>query len=693
MRKNPCNGARGINAKQITACISLAVTAGLLSPTAWAQEDAKPLDEVVVTASRLGIGLPGTSTSVITAEDIKQSPAHTLPELLGAEAGIQHRDFYSASSADSSVDMRGFGATASSNTLVLVNGRRLNDFDLAAVDWGNIPLQSIERIEILRGNSGAVLYGEGAVGGVINIVTKTDLPDGTSGSVSAAYGSYVHRETNVSATHKSGAYSITSNGTYINSQNYRRNNDILQRNLVTEARYRTDEGDVFVNIGVDDQVLGTPGARKITLTSTQLQPEDTRRDPTTPNDYTAQNGISLTLGGSRMLSDSVEAIVDAGYRIKDTEARTVSSFGTQFNSYIDTELSTLSLTPRVNIDFDLWERESSVTTGIDYYFSNYNSDRQLNPDGAAYHQYDGKQHSAGLYGQVTTALDDATDLSVGARAQYTRFIAGDIFVPALLTSPQFDGHRAAVDEGTKDFAVNLGIDHKINRNVTAFGRVARSFRAPTVDERIGSDPSHKSFALKTQWSRDAEAGVKLNFEKVSAQSSVFYMKLRDEIHFQPSTFVNTNFDPTRRWGVENSLSWKAAKNLLFKGNLSYTKAEFTAGTFKGNTVPLVSDWTGGVTLNWKAIGDLLKVTTAVNYVSGKNAENDEANFQPEMPGYTLVDFKLSGEYDAFNWSASVNNLFDKDYYNYAVASSSKYGTFNVYPLPGRTYRLEAAMTF
>ena len=71
--------------------------------------------------------------------------------------------------------MRGFGVTSPSNVLVLVDGRRFNNSDLTGFDFSLIPRNSIEQIEITRGNSGGVLYGDGAIGGVINIVTKNGI--------------------------------------------------------------------------------------------------------------------------------------------------------------------------------------------------------------------------------------------------------------------------------------------------------------------------------------------------------------------------------------------------------------------------------------------------------------------------------------------------------------------------------------
>src|SRR4029077_14940662 len=116
----------------------------------------------------------GTSNSIITEEDIARSPAQNLPDILSREVGVQVQHLFSSTNGSrDTVDLRAFGAFAQSNVLILVNGRRYQDFDLQGFDFSSIPINSIERIEITRGNSGTVVYGDGAIGGVINIVTKT----------------------------------------------------------------------------------------------------------------------------------------------------------------------------------------------------------------------------------------------------------------------------------------------------------------------------------------------------------------------------------------------------------------------------------------------------------------------------------------------------------------------------------------
>src|SRR5215216_4560189 len=130
--------------------------AGAVITLASAQDDA-----VVITAPRFpeDVRRLPASVTVITQEDIARTAARTIPELLSAEVGIAMNDLYGNNAAVTSIDMRGFGVTGPQNTLILLDGRRLNDFDLSGVQWSAIPVSAIERIEIVRG-SGSVLYGD-----------------------------------------------------------------------------------------------------------------------------------------------------------------------------------------------------------------------------------------------------------------------------------------------------------------------------------------------------------------------------------------------------------------------------------------------------------------------------------------------------------------------------------------------------
>ncbi|MBM3581312.1 MAG: TonB-dependent receptor [Alphaproteobacteria bacterium] len=168
------------------------------------------MPETVVTATRLGEGITGASTTVITAEEIERSPAATLPELLSRQPGVQVQTLFGGGTGTrTAVDIRGFGAAATPNTLVLVNGRRLTDVDLAGVDFSTIPRDSIARIEITRGNSGTVLYGDGAVGGVINIVTKTGIDAKPGYRVDGTLGTFDCREASASAVQSFGPVSAS----------------------------------------------------------------------------------------------------------------------------------------------------------------------------------------------------------------------------------------------------------------------------------------------------------------------------------------------------------------------------------------------------------------------------------------------------------------------------------------------------
>lgn len=670
-------------------CSALLALSALTTVPASAQSSVHVLPTVDVWASRTGSGITGASTSVITAQDIERSPGLTIQDLLSQEVGIQTNSTSGAKNgAGTTVDMRGFGATAVSNTLVLLNGRRLTDIDLSGVDFSAIPRDSIERIEITRGNSGAVLYGDGAVGGVINIITKTGTDRPPSARVEAGFGSFKRREINATASASHGPFAVLVSGNAVNSDGYRVNDDVRQRNGVGDLRYTGDTGKAWLNISGDDQHLGLPGARLVTLTSSELVSD--RRGATTPNAFSEKKGGSLTFGVSRVVGQGIELILDGNLRRKDQTVFS-SLFGGD-TSDVRT-LQSGSVTPRAILDGQLFGMPTKVTTGFDYYNSQLEAKRSVALTDPPYDKYNLNQQSVAAYWQQTLALAPSTDISWGVRLQRTKLSARDVYDP---TAPgAFSAQPTPLDTTETNHALHLGAEHRFSTAFAVFGRLARSFRTPNVDERIGVNAFPVDFKLKTQTSFDAEAGIRGRIGMLEYQSSVYDMLLNNEILFIPFPPIgaNINLDPTRRYGVENAATLHLSEDLRLKGGLSYTRAVFREGIYTGSDVPLVSRWTGNLGLSWNIYQKLAVFDAVVRFVGARRMDNDQANFQPTIPAHTTVDVRLGGEYKNLFWSASVQNLFDVEYFDYAVASSSTYGRYNAYPLPGRTYMVKAGMTY
>jgi outer membrane receptor for ferrienterochelin and colicins len=143
--------------------------------TSTPADSAVDLGKIVVTATRTQrlISEAPASVSVITKKDIASSPAKTVEDLIISQTGVQAtRTAAIGEGIPSSIVIRGIpGSLAASRTLILVDGIPTNASGTPFMIINEIPLEAIERIEIVRGPHSS-LYGANAVGGVINILTK-----------------------------------------------------------------------------------------------------------------------------------------------------------------------------------------------------------------------------------------------------------------------------------------------------------------------------------------------------------------------------------------------------------------------------------------------------------------------------------------------------------------------------------------
>ncbi len=651
-------------------------------------------ETIVVTPSRFPQALSGQSanTTVIIRQDIESSPQSTLPEILAQQAGIGIRDLFGNQAAGSTVDLRGFGAAAGQNTLILLDGRRLNDIDLSAIDWSALPLSAIERIEIVRGGS-SVLHGAGAVAGVINIITRSPLRQSNQAVGRVQLGSFNTQGYHLSGNLAGETAGIRIAAEHIRSDGWRDNNESSQSSLNGDARWKHGLGELVFKFGGASQDVRLPGPRTVEpdigLDELATDPEGTN----TPLDWAKRDGYQAGLNGSFGFGRN-EVVLDLDYRNKQQQSNFDYGFAAD---YREADLDMWSFSPRVRMPFETGGISHSLVLGADLQWWDYRlitSNAEANI-GTPINRVTADQNSAGLYARDEMQLDSATRLTLGARYEWFEIDAHDRFDPVAPGS--FFGSGASPgSEDDAQYAWELGLNHRLNPQHALFARAARSFRFATVDEIYEGYPREFQF-LKPQTSQDAQAGWEWGRGSKRVRSAVYYMRVKDEIHLDPYTFDNTNLPPLERYGLEleansrlSSVDVRAAYTLAY--------AKFTDGTLNGvelsgKDVPLVPRNALSLGAVWHIDGKT-RLSADAHYVSEQRMDNDEANrFTQKIPAYTLVDLKLMQQVGNWQWAATLNNLFDEDYYTYAVHSTMNEDRFNAYPLPGRNGWVSVEYTF
>ena len=635
------------------------------------------VDEVVVTASRFE-EKPGDQpigVTVITGEEIRNSGETSLPRLLSRQPGVFVRD--NSGSPDMQVDLRGFGVTGDQNTLVLLDGRRLSEYELTTARWSSIPLESIDRIEIVRG-SGAVLYGGGATGGVINVITKGPVSGSKSFDAYAGGGSYNTQDYRVGGQIASETVGLGLNGGHYTSDNYRENNRVVQDNFVVDLRNFDPNHTLNLKLGYDKQDLRLPGTR------TEAELDTDRRGTRTPEDFSNRSGGFANLSGKFRLGDAA-LIADLGYREKKNDFHAAFS-GLTLDG--NTKVETWSFSPRVKLPYAAFGVNNSLVFGADWEDWDYTSVRN-NPASAT-----AKQKNSAVYLQNVSTLLPGTTMSLGGRLQRIEFDASDSTVPA----------GGASGEQTRNLsAYEIGARHQFNGSAAIYGKYGYSFRIATLDEIYSPGlgaffiPPTVTF-IEPQTSHDAELGLETQFGPGRYRIAVYRSDLKNEIHFDSNAFANVNLPPTKRSGVALEGKWALTTSALLFANYTYTEAKFRSASLggidvSGNRIPLVPRHMANVGIDW-SIWERTRLNAAANYVGSQLYDGDELNtFGREMPSYWTADLGVFHTIDDWTFGASVRNLFDEKYYTYALAITFPTNTFIAYPSPERNFLVSVQYRF
>ena len=409
---------------------------------------------------------PGQYISIVTREQIEQSGARHLADVLRGQGGIQISDPFGDGSR-TSVGMRGFGETANANTLIMVDGRRLNNMDIGVPDLNSISLKDVKRVEIIQGSAGT-LFGVQVVGGVINIIT--DTPGDFSAFAEAGYGSYESYNARAGVSHRlDNGFSYRFTLDKKETDNYRDNNALNYENVAGRLGYEHTSGEVFFDFQHVDEDLDTPAA----LFAAEVAADRRQVTVDFTNDFSDTETTVMRVGGDHIIHDhwSFEA------ELTNREVETEFLLNFRGFSVVDINFQNrhlITLNPRLVGAYPTANGDMLFTFGYDQEWADYKIDSVVG-------EQRNDQDVRGLYGQAVLPVLPRTSLTLGARHASVRNDLIDDF-----TFP------AGIDIKDSELVSEQGLAFRPTQNWRLFVRRDENVRFAKVDEFTNPVPGVNS---------------------------------------------------------------------------------------------------------------------------------------------------------------------------------------------------------
>jgi iron complex outermembrane receptor protein len=660
--------------------------------------------EVTVTSTRTEqsvLDVPGNVT-VIDRETIERSGVETVPDLLRREAGI----FVTNTTGNPegfSVEARGFnnGGGNGSSTLVLVDGRRVNEPSSSVADWSFIPLDNVERIEVVRGPVSAA-HGDNALAGVIHIITRHPEEEGVRATLRGRTGTYDTEAGSLLLEGKAGAVSASAFLDDYKTHAYRDRADF---------RAKTGELDLRFDLGG----LGRAGVKGGYATSLRQRPgdltpaqiEEDRRQPEPGSEANADTARQRYLQGllELTLGEHVTARF-VPYARRRTDSTTITDPFTRFATETDSDV--LGLDSQIQIDFEVAGHANRFVVGGDLMQEDVDNDSLLDlldpltgevtftsPSSDR-----NRRKTWGVFLQNELALTEDLLLSLGVRRDRARYRGRE-----LTTGVEVERRLTA-------WAPRAALTWRVAEPVSVYASYSRGFRFPNLDEAFG----FFGFApgLEPEKSDAYETGVKVRSERVTLNLALYTMNVQDEILFnpfapnplfldpstgEPALFgINANIDRVRHRGVELFASVRPLPWLEIYGSYTYDDVKFArdeASGLEGNRMPLVPRHRG--TAGARVLLPCgFEAGVNANYVGSRYVANDLRNGLEKLPKFASYDARIAWKREIADWlvlelELTGHNLTDRRYNEFGGRSAFA-PVVGFFPSPDRHYVAGARVT-
>ena len=643
-------------------------------------------------------------TSIITSHEILNSGATNVSDVLSKVVGLPSTINLDGST-NAVVDMRGFGDTASNNMVMLLDSVRISEVEQTTAKTSLIPLEMIDHIEITYGGN-SVLYGDGATGGTINIITKKAVGELTV--VSGGVASYSSFQSNLFHARTLGSSQLSIFARGLNSHGYRDGSGARERSA--GLNWTTDI-DASASAGIrllssrDKNTLPGP------LPSTYLETKPTLSEVPGYHygSYTQTNSVAI-FGNKKF--DRVELMLDVSRLEKSNDSDYRYNAIDVYTGYSPTlspspsnntfafgttgiKGNMQSFNPRLKVtDFGL--SGNTLIMGVDRLSSGRNMQASLtnayNPDAMSNSISQVHHRTQAFYIRDDWKISSHDRVTLGYRSQsYSESNAG--------TSNWISSGTATAHE--------FQYTRTINQNLTGYVKSSQNFRLPNVDDNnsVNYDANGSPIQLIPQVSHDLDMGLVYRGSRWRSEVRIFTSNIRHEIAFDPGVNWgyggNINYDPTRRVGFNLSQYYQIDKDWDVRLNLHHIKATFTEGAYVNNLVPNVARNNGNIQLGYQ-FAEAHKMTLSTRFASDKFAAGDFLNNQSRVPGYVVEDLGYMYKIKSFSLTGSINNIFNKHYTDLGIYKPYNSGdgyyyippyNMTVYPNPGRSFSVVGRYNF